>query len=478
MIEYEIRGNMAVVTGCSKDEKMLLIPTTVEDVPVSKIEPNSFIEMNNLKKVIIPGTVKVIGAYAFAGCKNLEEVVIQEGVEVIENWAFISTGIKKLLIPNSLRTVGENAFLGNEYKEFVNEFMEIKSTHKQHKSHTNNKSCILPLNMLDMKDSITAEMITGYSKYIDDQFDNIEATNDSLVNLDIPFLFDGEEFLIAMHLRKSVENIKVELSNESRMNIGIYSEYDPEYLIVKINVSSGEQILSTLSVKVPYLEAIEFSVIDIVKIEKNGYVYYLIHTKANLSCFGNGNFDRAFALNQYDEVIARYQVQLQNNVIDQEKFDYIMEQFNNKMYSTLMGFLAQVDGAPLMTYIVDVYRQILSDEEYATDEINEYVNNKLFDYYKELGSYKSFENICFNLDESINFIQEATGLTLDQINERYSTAILDAEGNVITIEEANQYKESFIDLDTNYKLHGDFLIYIYKEIQKMINEFNTISYNE
>ena len=102
MVQYEIRGNMVVIMGCSKDESNLDLPEDIEDKPVGKIEANTFNNMDNIKRVVVPGTCKVIGAYAFAACPNLEEVILEEGVETIEDWAFISCNIKSISLPQSI----------------------------------------------------------------------------------------------------------------------------------------------------------------------------------------------------------------------------------------------------------------------------------------------------------------------------------------------------------------------------------------
>ena len=215
MVQYEIRGNMVVIMGCSKDESNLDLPEDIEDKPVGKIEANTFNNMDNITRVVVPGTCKVIGAYAFAACPNLEEVILEEGVETIEDWAFISCNIKSIRLPQSLRSVGNNAFLGNIIKYDVEEFMEKMSTMRRPKNHTNNKCMILPMNLLDIKDKIKDDFIQAESKYVDAQFDARDIDNKPEAEMDIPYLFDGSEFLLAVYNRKPLESLKVELASES-----------------------------------------------------------------------------------------------------------------------------------------------------------------------------------------------------------------------------------------------------------------------
>lgn len=63
---------------------------------------------NALKKIIIPGTVKVIKDDAFANNTQLEEVIIEDGVTSVGKRAFRScTALKKIEFPDSVTYIGE-----------------------------------------------------------------------------------------------------------------------------------------------------------------------------------------------------------------------------------------------------------------------------------------------------------------------------------------------------------------------------------
>ena len=47
----------------------------------------------------------------------------------------------------------------------------------------------------------------------------------------------------------------------------------------------------------------------------------------------------------------------------------------------------------------------------------------------------------------------------------------------ITEEEAKSYQNIFMDLETNYIMHGDFLLYIYKELQRLNNQFSVLAFS-
>ena len=96
MITYEVQGKIAIANGSTKEDVNLTIPSTIDGFLVSKIEQNSFTEMSKLKKVIIPKSVKVIGAYSFANCPMLKEVILEEGVEVIKTGHLLAVILKRL----------------------------------------------------------------------------------------------------------------------------------------------------------------------------------------------------------------------------------------------------------------------------------------------------------------------------------------------------------------------------------------------
>lgn len=65
----------------------------------------------NLRKVTIPGSVKVIGDNAFSLCKQLDEVTIGSGVRRIGAHAFVECDdLNEVTIPASVKEIGEEAF--------------------------------------------------------------------------------------------------------------------------------------------------------------------------------------------------------------------------------------------------------------------------------------------------------------------------------------------------------------------------------
>ena len=80
-----------------------------------RIRSGIFGNCNKLKKVIIPGSVKVIGEDAFWCCRKLEKVVISESVEEIYSSAFYGCAGAEIILKkpkNEFKYIGSLAFAG------------------------------------------------------------------------------------------------------------------------------------------------------------------------------------------------------------------------------------------------------------------------------------------------------------------------------------------------------------------------------
>ncbi len=78
---------------------------------VTMIQDEEFKGRNDIKKVILPGTVDSVGEFSFADCKSLREVVFSEGVTWIWRYAFASCHkLKRVHLPASMNTICSSAF--------------------------------------------------------------------------------------------------------------------------------------------------------------------------------------------------------------------------------------------------------------------------------------------------------------------------------------------------------------------------------
>lgn len=96
------KTSYSVAIGNAIYMETIVIPSTYNGLPVTKILPNSFTcngETNStLKSITIPDSIVEIGASAFSSCENLEEINIPASVTVIGSQAFASNTIVRFEI--------------------------------------------------------------------------------------------------------------------------------------------------------------------------------------------------------------------------------------------------------------------------------------------------------------------------------------------------------------------------------------------
>ena len=87
----------------------------------TEIKYREYYGNTEIKKVIIPSSVKTIGNSAFNGCENLTEITIPSSVTSIGKWAFEQcSNLTEITIPSSVTSIGERAFNGcSNLKEIV-----------------------------------------------------------------------------------------------------------------------------------------------------------------------------------------------------------------------------------------------------------------------------------------------------------------------------------------------------------------------
>ena len=76
---------------------------------VTAIADFAFKGCKKLKEIILPSTLKKIGAYAFEDCP-IKNITIPKSVKSIEPGAFASSSIKSITIPKTVKKLGEGVF--------------------------------------------------------------------------------------------------------------------------------------------------------------------------------------------------------------------------------------------------------------------------------------------------------------------------------------------------------------------------------
>ena len=123
--------NTITITGYTGTNLDVVIPSTIEGMPVTSIIGNTNTEVSGfpqaITSVIIPNSATHIGDYAFFDCANLTSVTMGTNVATIGVLAFsgpafhafpgpiifvIGCPLTSVTIPNSVASIGEGAFCG------------------------------------------------------------------------------------------------------------------------------------------------------------------------------------------------------------------------------------------------------------------------------------------------------------------------------------------------------------------------------
>ncbi|MBQ8424761.1 MAG: leucine-rich repeat domain-containing protein [Clostridia bacterium] len=87
---------------------------------VTEISANAFYNLKNLRHVILPSSLEVIGENAFLDCKKLLSVEFSEGINLIENGAFANCyNLTNVKIPDSVKIIGDECFQGCKRLETI-----------------------------------------------------------------------------------------------------------------------------------------------------------------------------------------------------------------------------------------------------------------------------------------------------------------------------------------------------------------------
>ena len=108
---YARIGVGITITGYKATDKVVVVPETIDGLPVIAIAPQAFVSRIGLTSVSLPASVTQIGRGAFYSCTNLVTVAIPTGVTVIEDRTFAGcTKLSVVTIPPNATLIGAGAF--------------------------------------------------------------------------------------------------------------------------------------------------------------------------------------------------------------------------------------------------------------------------------------------------------------------------------------------------------------------------------
>ena len=100
-----------------------IVPEDVKQIvvhgSVTSIKPYAFLRCASLESIVIPNSVRSIGYGAFEDCSSLISIVIPNSVRSIGEFAFCCSSLVSIGIPDSVTIIGRYAFKGSSLVSIV-----------------------------------------------------------------------------------------------------------------------------------------------------------------------------------------------------------------------------------------------------------------------------------------------------------------------------------------------------------------------
>ena len=113
---YALHADGFHVVGQYRNDESVDIPEKRLGLPVTAINNDVFAGNDDIRSVVVPGSVRSVGEMMFYGCDNLETVRVASGVMEISAYAFAECAqLHTAYLPDSLTYIEPNAFDGAGY---------------------------------------------------------------------------------------------------------------------------------------------------------------------------------------------------------------------------------------------------------------------------------------------------------------------------------------------------------------------------
>ena len=109
--EFSIQNEEVVIESYSGQDSVVIIPDSLNNLPVTVIGDNSFADNELIVQITLPNTIRKIGNNAFAGCGQMKSINFPSTIRQIGESSF--SGCEKLTqitLPKDLESIGRNAF--------------------------------------------------------------------------------------------------------------------------------------------------------------------------------------------------------------------------------------------------------------------------------------------------------------------------------------------------------------------------------
>ncbi len=104
--EYTIETNYIRLTKYIGKEEVVSLPEEIDGLPVRILGAHCFYENGgDIRKIVVPKSVRIIEEYACEFCLSLEELVLSDGVEQLKKNFIVFTAQESLYIPASVNCI-------------------------------------------------------------------------------------------------------------------------------------------------------------------------------------------------------------------------------------------------------------------------------------------------------------------------------------------------------------------------------------
>ena len=109
--EYTSDGASVTITKYVGDYTDVIIPSTIDGLPVTKIGYAAFQNCRSITTVMLPDSVQSLSDYSFAGCRSLTSIELPEGISTVSYQAFADcVALTKVLLPDTVTDIDNMAF--------------------------------------------------------------------------------------------------------------------------------------------------------------------------------------------------------------------------------------------------------------------------------------------------------------------------------------------------------------------------------
>jgi BspA type Leucine rich repeat region (6 copies) len=138
----------------------------------------AFYNCNNLKSIVIPDTVKYIGAYSFAECYLLTNIIFSSALEIIDQNAFENcNSLTNVTLHNGIKSIGASAFNGCKLITNISLPSSIQKIDDDAFSGTSIKSILIPPSLTNL----SLKAFRGITNIVDQSgaYNSVIQTNQS-----------------------------------------------------------------------------------------------------------------------------------------------------------------------------------------------------------------------------------------------------------------------------------------------------------